>query len=109
MNSKLYIGNLPFTTTEDELSHHFSGAGEVLSARIITDRVTGRSKGFGFLEMSSNDQAQDAIEQFDGSDFGGRSIRVSVARERERQRMNGHMDHRRGGQGFSRGQNRHFE
>lgn len=79
-NQKLYVGSLPYKTTEDELHQLFSQFGTVTSVKIVTDRVTGQSKGFGFVEMSSADDAQKAIEGVNGSQFGGRSLIVSVAR-----------------------------
>ena len=83
MGRKLYVGNLPYSVTEDRLSDAFADCGTVDSARVITDRDTGRSKGFGFVEMSSDDEAQAAIEKFDGQDFEGRSVKVNEAKPRE--------------------------
>jgi|SRR5688572_18238930 len=80
MGNKLYVGNLPFSITEDRLHQLFSQSGKVESATIITDRDTGRSKGFGFVEMSTEQEAADAITKFNGSDFDGRSITVNEAR-----------------------------
>jgi len=80
MGNKLYVGNLPFSATEDSLQQLFAQAGKVESATIITDRDTGRSKGFGFVEMSSEQEAADAISKFNGTDLGGRSITVNEAR-----------------------------
>ncbi|MDX1535368.1 MAG: RNA-binding protein [Candidatus Spechtbacterales bacterium] len=80
MNKKLFVGGLPWATTEDELNEAFSKAGTVESAVIITDRMSGRSKGFGFVEMSTEEEAQAAIDMWDGKDFGGRSIAVNPAR-----------------------------
>lgn len=80
MGKKLFVGNLPFAATEDSLRQHFSQVGNVTSAKIITDRATGRSKGFGFVEMSSDDEAASAISRLNGSDFSGRNISVSEAR-----------------------------
>jgi cold-inducible RNA-binding protein len=79
-SQKLYVGSLPYKTTEDELHQLFSKFGAVTSVKIVTDRVTGQSKGFGFVEMANADEAQKAIEGTNGSDFGGRSLIVSVAR-----------------------------
>ncbi|MFQ5584076.1 MAG: RNA recognition motif domain-containing protein [Calditrichia bacterium] len=76
------MGGLPYESTDEELKNHFSGAGTVTSATIITDRNTGRSRGFGFVEMSSEDEAKKAIEMFHGKDFGGRSITVNIARSK---------------------------
>jgi cold-inducible RNA-binding protein len=80
MNKKLYIGGLPYKTTEQDLAAEFSKAGEVVSARIITDRETRRSRGFGFVEMSTEDEAAKAIEMFNGVDYGGRNILVTEAK-----------------------------
>ena len=80
MGNKLYVGNLPFSATDDSLKEMFGQAGHVESARIITDRDTGRSKGFGFVEMSTEQEASDAIKQFNGMDLGGRSLTVNEAR-----------------------------
>ena len=83
MGSKLYVGNLPYSTTEDTLKKHFTAAGTVSSVKIITDRETGRSKGFGFVEMDSDASAEKAISQLDGQEFEGRSIRVTEAKPQE--------------------------
>lgn len=79
----IYAGNLSYQMTEDELREAFEAYGAVDSARIITDRDTGRSKGFGFVEMSDDSQAQAAIDALNGSDAGGRSLKVNEARPRE--------------------------
>lgn len=80
MSKKLFVGGLPYATTDEELKNHFAQAGNVVSAQIVMDRMTGRSKGFGFVEMSSDDEASKAIEMFNGTDFGGRSLAVNEAR-----------------------------
>ena len=80
MAKKLFVGGLPYTTTDDQLRDHFVQAGNVVSAQVIIDRFSGRSKGFGFVEMSSDDEADKAIEMFNGQDFGGRSLVVNEAR-----------------------------
>src|SRR5207249_159653 len=80
MGKKLYVGNLPFNTTDESLNEIFSQAGSVQSAKIITDRDTGRSKGFGFVEMSSDQEAADAIQKFNGAEYGGRNMTVAEAR-----------------------------
>lgn len=80
MGKKLYVGGLPYSTTDTELRDAFAQAGAVTSASIISDRVTGRSKGFGFVEMASEQEAQAAIDLWNGKDFGGRSITVDMAR-----------------------------
>lgn len=83
MGAKLYVGNLPYTVAEAKLQEHFAKHGNVVSARIITDKFSGRSKGFGFVEMSSDDEAQKAISALNGTDFEGRNIVVSEARPQE--------------------------
>lgn len=83
MSSKLYVGNLEYTVTGDQLGELFAQAGNVASAVVITDRQSGRSKGFGFVEMSSDEEAKKAVETFNGKDFQGRSIVVNEARPRK--------------------------
>ncbi len=83
MGRKLYVGNLPFSATEHSLNEAFSQCGRVESAKIITDRDTGRSKGFGFVEMSSDAEAAQAISRFNGSDFDGRTMTVNEAKPME--------------------------
>mgnify|MGYP001570684508 CR=1 FL=1 len=80
MAKKLFVGSLPYTTTSDELGALFAQAGSVASATVISDRMTGRSKGFGFVEMSSDEEADSAIANLNGKDLGGRAITVSEAR-----------------------------
>ncbi len=80
---KLYVGNLPWSGTSDDLGQKFSEAGTVVSAQVVTDRYSGRSRGFGFVEMESQEMADKAIEMFNGKDFNGREIVVNVARPRE--------------------------
>ena len=80
MGAKLYVGNLPYNVTEDRLQQHFAQHGSVVSARIITDKFSGRSKGFGFVEMGSEQEAAKATQALNGTDFEGRSIVVSEAR-----------------------------
>jgi len=80
MGNKLYVGNLPFSATDDSLREMFGQAGQVESARIITDRDTGRSKGFGFVEMSTEQEASEAINKFNGTELDGRSLTVNEAR-----------------------------
>ncbi len=80
MGKRLFVGNLPFSATDSSLMSHFAQAGTVESAKVILDRDTGRSKGFGFVEMSSDQEASDAISKFNGSQFEGRPITVSEAR-----------------------------
>ncbi len=85
---RIYVGNLPWSATEQEIRDFFSRFGEVHSVAIITDRETGRSRGFGFVEMEDAD-ADQAISGADGKDFGGRPLRVNEARERERRPSSG--------------------
>ena len=80
MGTKLYVGNLSFRTTSEELRELFSQAGQVESASVIEDRDTGRSRGFGFVEMATPEAAAAAIEQFNGKDLGGRNLTVNEAR-----------------------------
>jgi RNA recognition motif-containing protein len=82
MGRKIFVGNLSFNTTNQDLESLFGGIGTCESASVVTDRATGRSRGFGFVEMSSADEAQRAIEQLNGKDLQGRSINVSEAKER---------------------------
>ncbi len=83
MATKLYVGGLPYTTTQDALQAAFAQAGSVTSATIIMDRMSGRSKGFGFVEMATEEEAQKAIEMFNGKDFEGRTLTVNEARPLE--------------------------
>jgi cold-inducible RNA-binding protein len=83
MSMKLYVGNLAFQTTSEDLQNLFSQSGTVQSANIIEDRETGRSRGFGFVEMSSKEEGDAAITEFNGKEVNGRSLNVNVARERE--------------------------
>ncbi|OHA58853.1 MAG: hypothetical protein A2571_00510 [Candidatus Vogelbacteria bacterium RIFOXYD1_FULL_44_32] len=83
MAKKLYVGGLPYSTTDNELKETFSQAGVVSSATIIMDRMTGRSKGFGFVEFESDSDAEKAIEMWNGKDFGGRNLTVNEARPME--------------------------
>ena len=83
MAKKLYVGGLPYSTTDAELKDAFSQAGAVESAVIIMDKMSGRSKGFGFVEMSSDEEAQKGIDMWNGKDFGGRTLTVNEARPME--------------------------
>ncbi len=80
---KLYVGNLPFSVNSDDLEQMFSGYGDVTSTQVISDRETGRSRGFGFVEIESDDAGRKAIEEMDGADSGGRRLTVNEARPRE--------------------------
>jgi RNA recognition motif-containing protein len=83
MGKKLYVGNLAFEVTNKDLEELFAQAGICESVAVITDRATGQSRGFGFVEMGSNADAQKAIEQFDGYELKGRALKVNEARDRE--------------------------
>ena len=83
MGSKIYVGGLPYSTTEQQLSDLFAVHGAVASARIITDKFTGQSRGFGFVEMSADSEAQAAIAALNGTQLGGRTLTVNEARPQE--------------------------
>ncbi len=83
MAQKLYVGNLSYNVNDDALKDHFAQAGTVQSAMIITDKMSGRSKGFGFVEMGSDEEAKSAIDMFNGKEFEGRTLTVNEARPRE--------------------------
>lgn len=83
MATRLFIGNLPYSTTDDQLQSTFSAAGTVVSANVITDKQTGRSRGFGFVEMSNEEEAKNAVATLNGKELDGRAIVVNEARERE--------------------------
>jgi cold-inducible RNA-binding protein len=91
MSMKLYVGNLSFQTSSDDLNSLFAQAGTVESAAVVEDRETGRSRGFGFVEMSSKEEGAKAIEQFNGKEINGRNLNVNEAKPRE---------DRGGGRGF---------
>ena len=82
MSAKIYVGNLSFKTQSEGLEELFAEHGSVVSAKVITDRETGRSRGFGFVEMGSSDEAQAAIEALNGKDFDGRTLRVNEAEDK---------------------------
>jgi RNA recognition motif-containing protein len=84
MSTKLYVGNLSFNTSSQDLENMFAEAGTVQSANLIEDRETGRSRGFGFVEMSSNEEAKAAITAFDGKEVDGRNLKVNEAKPQER-------------------------
>lgn len=103
MSTKLYVGNLAFRTTSQELQDLFAQAGTVQSASVVEDRETGRSRGFAFVEMSSNEEAAAAIEQFNGKDLGGRLLKVNEAKPRENRSGGGggrNFGDNRGGGGY---------
>ncbi|HEV7999154.1 MAG TPA: RNA-binding protein [Planctomycetaceae bacterium] len=99
MAKKMYVGNLSYTANEDELRRIFEEFGNVVSAQVIMDRETGRSKGFAFVEMSSDQEAQAAISALDGKEIGGRVLKVNEARPREDRGGGGGGGRDRGGYG----------
>lgn len=99
MSTKLYVGNLSFRVTSEDLQEHFAAAGEVNSANVVMDRETGRSRGFGFVEMASEDGANNAIAQFNGQEYDGRNMVVNEARPREDRGGRGGGGGGRGGYG----------
>jgi RNA recognition motif-containing protein len=100
---KLYVGNLSFQTTSEDLQQLFAQAGTVESASVVEDRDTGRSRGFGFVEMASKEDGEKAIEQFNGTDLAGRNLTVNEARPREDRGGRGGGGGGRGGFGGNRG------
>ena len=108
MSNKIYVGGLPYSTTDGQLQEIFSAHGSVESARVITDKFTGRSRGFGFVEMGTDDEAKKAIEALNGTELEGRTLTVNEARPQERRTGGGGgggFGDRRGGGGGGR-QNR---
>jgi RNA recognition motif-containing protein len=97
MSSKLYVGNLSYSVRDEDLQQQFSAFGSVQSAKVMMDRDTGRSKGFGFVEMSSPAEAEAAIQGLNGKNFGGRDLTVNIARPMENRAPRGN------GGGFNRG------
>lgn len=102
MSNKLFVGGLSWDTTDQSLHSYFSQVGTVLSASVIVDKFSGRSKGFGFVEMSSEEEANAAIEKLNGTTFDGRAINVSIARPQAPREDRGG---RSGGGGFNRNRN----
>ncbi len=88
MTNKLFVGSLPYDVTDSQLQEHFSQCGNVISAKVITDRYSGQGKGFGFVEMGTPEEAKDAIAKLNGSNIGGRAIVVSEARPQEKRDNN---------------------
>ena len=103
MAMKLYVGNLSFQTSSEDLQQLFSQAGTVESASVVEDRDTGRSRGFGFVEMATKEEGEKAIEQFNGTDLAGRNLTVNEARPREDRGGRGGGGGSRGGYGGNRG------
>jgi RNA recognition motif-containing protein len=106
MSTKLYVGNLSFNTSTQDLETMFAEVGTVQSANLIEDRETGRSRGFGFVEMSSKEEAQAAIAAFDGKEIDGRNLKVNEAKPREDRGGNGGGGGYGGGRGGNRGGSR---
>lgn len=105
MNNRLYVGQLSYSVSSEDLAQIFADQGEVVSAKVIMDRESGRSKGFGFVEMAGEDQAQNAIENLNGREVMGRTINVSVAKPQEERapRSGGAGGRSHGMGGFRRG------
>jgi RNA recognition motif-containing protein len=103
MSSKLFVGNLSFKTTENELQDAFAAHGTVLEANLMMDRATGRPRGFGFVTMSTPEEAEKAIEALHGKDLGGRALTVNIARPREERPAGGGGGGRRDYGGGGRG------
>jgi RNA recognition motif-containing protein len=115
MSTKLYVGNLAFQTTSEDLQALFAQAGTVESASVVEDRITGRSRGFAFVEMATKEEAASAIEQFNGKELGGRALKVNEAKPRENRggggrgfggNRGGYDRNRGGGRGSNYGGNR---
>ncbi len=107
MESKVYVGNLSYSTTEEELRALFAQAGTVVSVALIKDRDSGQSKGFGFIEMSNQVEAEKAISMFNGYHMGERELKVNLARPREERARGGYGD-QRGGHRQSRGAGKRY-
>jgi RNA recognition motif-containing protein len=103
MSMKLYVGNLAFSTSSQDLQELFAAAGTVESVSVVEDRETGRSRGFGFVEMSSNEEGTAAISMFDGKEIGGRALKVNEAKPREPRSGGGRGGFGGGGRGGNRG------
>ncbi len=106
MGRKLYVGNLPYSATESSVTEKFAESGTVESCKLISDRDTGRSKGFGFVEMATDAEAQAAIESLDGTDYDGRPMKVNEARPQQKRSGGGYGGGGRGGGGYGGGRNR---
>lgn len=85
MNTRLYVGNLAYSVTKEQLTEYFSPAGEVVNVEVISDKFSGRSKGYAFVEMGSSEAAQSAINMFDGKEYEGRTLKVNEARPKREQ------------------------
>ena len=103
MSKRIYVGGLPFKTTEEEMNTLFATYGQVTSAKLITDRESGQSRGCGFVEMANDAEALTAMEKLNGSDFGGRKLTINEARPMEPRTGGGGRGGDRGGRGGDRG------
>ena len=103
MSKRIYVGGLPFKTTEEEMNTLFATYGAVSSAKLITDKYSGQSRGFGFVEMPNDEEAVAAMEKLNGSDFGGRKLTINEARPMEARTGGGGRGGDRGGRGGDRG------
>jgi RNA recognition motif-containing protein len=103
---EIYVGNLPYGVSEDDLRSHFGSFGDIISLKLISDKFTGQSKGFGFIEFSSKDEAEAAVKATNGQDFQGRSIRVNISRPKESGDRGGDRGDRGGRGGNAGGGNR---
>ena len=103
MSKRIYVGGLPFKTTEEEMNGLFATYGQVSSAKLITDKYSGQSRGFGFVEMPNDEEANAAMEKLNGSDFGGRKLTINEARPMEPRTGGGDRGGRGGGRGGDRG------
>lgn len=95
MAARIFVGNLPFSIDSEGLRQLFSQAGTIVSAEVVMDRMTGRARGFGFVEMASDEETQNAINTLNGQEIDGRKIVVNLARPREERPRNGGFDNRR--------------
>lgn len=108
MNKRLFVAGLPFSSTEDDVRQLFSQVGNVISVSIITDKMSGRSKGFGFVEMDTEEEAGKAVQTLHDSEFGGRKLVVAEAKPQERRESGGRNDGRGWGGGRGNGDRRGF-
>ena len=107
MNNKLFVGNLSFQTTENDLNDAFAAHGSITEVNLMMDRTTNRSRGFAFVTMSTDEEAQKAIAAMNGVDLGGRSITVNIAKPREERPSGGRREYGGGGGGYRGNRNRY--
>ena len=108
MSNKLYVGNLSYNTTENDLQDTFAAHGTVIEANLMTDRETGRARGFGFVTMSNADEANNAVTQLNGTSLDGRALTVNIARPREERSGSGERGSSSGRREFSGGARRNY-